>query len=88
MRGKTEGRDGLHLEGGAHLVLRPGGQVINGENARVKKFIADNKYTFSVLYDEGFVEKCGVEGIPAKFVIDKKGKIQFKGVRTIGCRAS
>jgi thiol-disulfide isomerase/thioredoxin len=46
----------------------------------VKKFMADNKYTFPVLYDEGFVEKYGVEGIPTKFIIDKKGKIQFKNV--------
>ncbi|MDP2884833.1 MAG: redoxin domain-containing protein [Ignavibacteria bacterium] len=44
----------------------------------VKKFMADNKYTFSVLYDEGFVDKYGVEGIPTKFVIDKMGMIQFK----------
>jgi thiol-disulfide isomerase/thioredoxin len=47
----------------------------------VKKFMAENKYTFPVLYDEGFVEKYGVEGIPTKFIIDKKGNIQF---RTIG----
>lgn len=46
----------------------------------VKKFMSDNKYTFTVLYDEGFVEKYGVEGIPTKFLIDKKGKIQFKSV--------
>jgi thiol-disulfide isomerase/thioredoxin len=46
----------------------------------VKKFIEENKYTFPVLYDEGFVEKYGVEGIPTKFVIDKKGVIQFKSV--------
>jgi len=46
----------------------------------VKKFIEENKYTFPVLYDEGFVEKYGVEGIPTKFVIDKKGMIQFKSV--------
>lgn len=46
----------------------------------VKKFIADNKYTFQVLYDEGFVEKYGVEGIPTKFIIDKKGMIQFKSI--------
>jgi thiol-disulfide isomerase/thioredoxin len=43
----------------------------------VKKFIADHKYTFPVLFDEGFVEQYGVAGIPTKFVIDKKGKIQF-----------
>jgi thiol-disulfide isomerase/thioredoxin len=46
----------------------------------VKKFMADNKYTFPVLYDQGFVEKYGVEGIPTKFVIDKKGMIQFKSI--------
>jgi len=46
----------------------------------VKKFMADNKYTFPVVYDEGYVEKYGVEGIPTKFIIDKNGKLQFKSV--------
>ncbi len=50
----------------------------------VKKFMADNKYTFPVLYDQGFVEKYGVEGIPTKFVIDKRGMIQFKSVGFLG----
>lgn len=50
----------------------------------VKKFMADNKYTFPVLYDEGFVEKYGVSGIPTKFVIDKKGMIQFKTIGFTG----
>jgi len=50
----------------------------------VKKFIEENKYTFPVLYDEGFVEKYGVEGIPTKFIIDKKGMIQFKSVGFLG----
>jgi thiol-disulfide isomerase/thioredoxin len=53
----------------------------------VKKFIADNKYTFPVLYDEGFVEKYGVEGIPTKFVIDKKGNLAFKSVGFNGADA-
>jgi thiol-disulfide isomerase/thioredoxin len=48
--------------------------------ALVEKFMADNKYTFPVLYDESFVEKYGVDGIPTKFVIDKKGNIAFKSV--------
>ena len=52
--------------------------------ALVKKFMEENKYTFPVLYDEGFVEKYGVEGIPTKFVIDKKGMIQFKSIGFIG----
>ena len=46
----------------------------------VKKFIAENKYTFRVVYDEGMVEKYGVEGIPTKFVIDKRGNLAFKSI--------
>ncbi|HWD87339.1 MAG TPA: redoxin domain-containing protein [Mucilaginibacter sp.] len=54
----------------------------------VQKFIKDNKYTFHVLLDdkneEGrqakIVSAYGVEGIPTKFVIDKKGNIRFKYV--------
>ena len=52
--------------------------------AVVKKFMEENKYTFPVLYDEGIVEKYGVEGIPTKFIIDKKGMIQFKSVGFLG----
>jgi thiol-disulfide isomerase/thioredoxin len=50
------------------------------KEALVTKFMADNKYTFPVVYDEGFVEKYGVEGIPTKFIIDKKGMIAFKSI--------
>ncbi|MBI3585763.1 MAG: TlpA family protein disulfide reductase [Ignavibacteriales bacterium] len=46
----------------------------------VKKFIADKKYTFPVLFDEGYADKYGVQGIPTKFIIDKNGKIQFKSL--------
>jgi thiol-disulfide isomerase/thioredoxin len=54
----------------------------------VKKFIADNKYTFHVLMDEKVgdarqgkvVADFGVDGIPTKFVIDKNGNIRFKYV--------
>jgi thiol-disulfide isomerase/thioredoxin len=46
----------------------------------VKKFLADNKYTFPVLYDDNSVEKYGVEGIPTKFMIDQKGIIRFKSI--------
>jgi peroxiredoxin len=54
----------------------------------VKKFIADNKYTFHVLMDEktekGKQEKVvstfEVTGIPTKFIIDKSGNIRFKYV--------
>jgi len=46
----------------------------------VKKFMADNKYTFPVLYDEAYVDKYGVEGIPTKFLIDRKGNVAFKSI--------
>jgi len=52
----------------------------------VKKFIADNKYTFHVLLDEKardgrqakVVNTFNVSGIPTKFIIDKAGNIRFK----------
>jgi peroxiredoxin len=54
----------------------------------VKKFIADNKYTFHVLIDEKntegrqakIVSAYNVDGIPTKFIIDKSGNIRFKYV--------
>ncbi|MBK0379074.1 redoxin domain-containing protein [Mucilaginibacter segetis] len=62
----------------------------NGDNYMpgVKKFIADNKYTFHVLMDEKgddgrqskVVTQFGVTGIPTKFIIDKNGNIRFKMV--------
>ncbi|SHM14652.1 Peroxiredoxin [Mucilaginibacter sp. OK098] len=58
----------------------------------VKKFIADNKYTFHVLLDEKtasgkqdkVVSTFDVPGIPTKFVIDKSGNIRFKYVGFLG----
>ena len=54
----------------------------------VKKFIADNHYTFQVLMDEKgsdnrqskVINTFGVEGIPTKFILDKDGNIRFKKV--------
>jgi thiol-disulfide isomerase/thioredoxin len=54
----------------------------------VKKFIADNNYSFHVLMDEKgddgrqskVVTAFGVTGIPTKFIIDKGGNIRFKYV--------
>jgi thiol-disulfide isomerase/thioredoxin len=54
----------------------------------VKKFIADNKYTFHVLLDEKdtdgrqakVVSSFDVSGIPTKFIIDKAGNVRFKYV--------
>ncbi len=62
----------------------------NGNNYLdgVKKFIANNHYTFNVLMDEKgsdnrqskVVSTFDVEGIPTKFVLDKNGNIRFKKV--------
>lgn len=53
----------------------------------VTEFIASNKYTFNVLYDEKdedgeykVVKKYKVDGIPTKFIIGKDGKVKFKSV--------
>ena len=53
----------------------------------VTEFIASNKYTFNVLYDEKdeagdykVVTKYKVDGIPTKFIIGKDGKVKFKSV--------
>ena len=48
--------------------------------AVVKKFMDENKYTFPVLFDDNVVDKYGVDGIPTKFMIDRRGKIQFKSI--------
>lgn len=49
------------------------------ENAA--KFIKDNNYSFQVLLDDKdkVVSDYKVEGIPAKFILDKKGDIVFMG---------
>jgi thiol-disulfide isomerase/thioredoxin len=51
---------------------------------KVKQFIAQNKYSFTVLFDADVVRKYGVNGIPTQFVIDKNGFIQFKSVGFAG----
>jgi thiol-disulfide isomerase/thioredoxin len=56
------------------------------ENA--KKFLAANKYTFPVVMDQisgtKVSDKYQVEGIPTKFLIDKRGNIAFKAVGFMG----
>lgn len=46
------------------------------------EFIASNKYTFQVLMDndDKVITEFKVDGIPTKFVIDKKGMIRFKAI--------
>ncbi|MFN8256099.1 MAG: TlpA disulfide reductase family protein [Bacteroidales bacterium] len=63
------------------LALDTWEQVSGDERTKkVKEFIESNKYTFTVLFDEDFVTKYEVSGIPTKFIVDRYGKIQFKTV--------
>lgn len=56
---------------------------------KVTEFIAKNKYSFNILYDEvkskddeafAVIGDFKVEGIPTKFVIDRNSNIRFKAV--------
>jgi hypothetical protein len=47
------------------------------KETKVKQFIAQNKYSFRVLFDTDAVKKYEVNSIPTKFVIDKLGFIRF-----------
>lgn len=62
-------------------------EKITGEEKEknVYKFIKENNYSFTVLFDleernKSIAAQFGVEGIPTKFIIDKEGNIQFKEV--------
>lgn len=56
-------------------------EVGDDGDGKVRKFITDNKYPFEVVVDLPDYKVCGayqVNGIPAKFVIDKEGNIRFR----------
>lgn len=56
-------------------------KTVAEKEKKVKDFIADNKYTFRVLFDDAdMVTRYGVTGIPTKFIIDKNGMMQFKTI--------
>ncbi|MEO6682893.1 MAG: TlpA disulfide reductase family protein [Ginsengibacter sp.] len=54
----------------------------NNKEKAAAAFMSENKYDFHVLMDNDnkVVESFKVEGIPTKFVIDKKGNTRFKSV--------
>ncbi|HVG17936.1 MAG TPA: redoxin domain-containing protein [Blastocatellia bacterium] len=43
----------------------------------VRSFLERNRYTMLAAYDDGAAERFGVRGIPATFIIDPGGVIQF-----------
>lgn len=62
-------------------------ETMDKRTKEVSEFIAKNKYSFNVLYDEKdasdaykVVTSYKVDGIPTKFILDKNGKIRFKSV--------
>jgi pentatricopeptide repeat protein len=56
-------------------------KTVAEKEKKVKEFIAENKYTFKVLFDDAdIVSKYEVTGIPTKFIIDKNGMMQFKTI--------
>ena len=62
-------------------------ETMEKRTKEVSEFIAKNKYSFNVLYDEKdasdaykVVTSYKVDGIPTKFILDKNGKIRFKSV--------
>jgi hypothetical protein len=64
-------------------------ETMDKRKQEVSDFIAQNKYTFNVLYDENIkddpdnflvVKNYKVDGIPTKFIIGKDGKLRFKSV--------
>jgi thiol-disulfide isomerase/thioredoxin len=56
-------------------------KTVAEKEKKVKDFIAENKYTFKVLFDDAdIVKKYEVTGIPTKFIIDKSGLIRFKTI--------
>ena len=61
-------------------------EVIEDWKKNAKNFIEQNKYSFYVLLDEKnkVYDDYKVEGIPTKFIIDKKGNIRFKSVGYYG----
>ncbi len=46
----------------------------------VQKFAEESHCSFPILFDDGYADKCGVRGLPTRFVVDRDGVLQFKNV--------
>lgn len=60
------------------------GVNIEGLSPQVVKFIDDNHYTFTVLFDQGnwqsqITRLYGITGIPRSFLVDRKGMLVWSG---------
>jgi peroxiredoxin len=53
--------------------------ISNDQNPQtVRDFMAQKKFTFPVLLDEGFVSKVGVHAFPTTWFVDPEGRIQYE----------
>lgn len=50
----------------------------DGDAASVRKWMAAQKYDFSVLLDDGFVRKNSIQAFPTTWFLDAKGRIAFE----------
>ena len=59
----------------------PAVEVISISNDKSRdvldRFMVDNEYDFTVLVDDGYVQKAGVNGFPTTWFVDGDGYIQF-----------
>lgn len=47
------------------------------DHSETRKFLAENDYSFTVLFDEGSATDFGVTGIPAHYLLGPDGRIQY-----------
>ena len=59
----------------------PAVEVISISNDKSRdvldRFMAENEYDFTVLVDDGYVQKAGVNGFPTTWFVDGDSSIQF-----------
>ena len=65
----------------AHYLDDPAVEVISISNDKSRdvldRFMVENEYDFTVLVDDGYVQKAGVNGFPTTWFVDGDGYIQF-----------
>jgi thiol-disulfide isomerase/thioredoxin/Tfp pilus assembly protein PilF len=52
----------------------------DAEVANVRKWMAEQKYDFAVLLDDGFVRRNTIQSFPTTWFIDRKGRIAYEKV--------
>src|SRR4030042_351495 len=55
------------------------GISVDRSSAPVKKMVKDNGITYYVGMDNGLSDKYSIRGVPSAFIIDRSGKIAWKG---------